>query len=65
MLGAHTISQPSGREIFRFVSRIERHPMFDPVTFDFDVLLLEVSALKRRLSYLKNLIANELAPPVV
>lgn len=33
----------SGREVYRNVSRIILHPFYDPLTFDYDIALLEVS----------------------
>lgn len=43
ILGAHRISQPSGFEQNRTVNRIEIHPLYDTVTFNYDVALIEVS----------------------
>ena len=42
ILGEHDLSVTSGREVFRNVTRIEKHPFFDALTFDYDVAVLEV-----------------------
>ena len=42
VLGEHDLVRDSGREVYRNVSRIVLHPFFDPLTFDYDVALVEV-----------------------
>jgi len=42
ILGAHIISQPSGFEMTRGVSRLVIHPQYDSLAFNFDVALIEV-----------------------
>ena len=42
VMGEYDLNELSGKEVFRNVSRIEKHPFFDPLTFDYDVAVVEV-----------------------